>query len=63
MSVFFVYCISTYRQENVEGDCGSWFSEEELGRISTSKVLAYSRYEDDSSRRFAFGLAVSETYC
>jgi hypothetical protein len=62
MSVYSLY-ISTYRQENVEGDCGSWFSEEELGRISTSKVLAYSRYEDDSSGRFAFGLTVSDTYC
>ncbi len=27
-----------FRQENVEGDCGSWFSEEELGRTSILSV-------------------------
>jgi hypothetical protein len=27
-----------FRQENVEGDCGSWFSEEELGRTSILSI-------------------------
>jgi hypothetical protein len=29
-----------FRQENVEGDCGSWFSEEELGKTSILSILS-----------------------